>query len=69
MDKVTLKEIQQRLGISRTTFNERYKPFVVQLPSLTPVNIYDWASVKEWHEKRPRRKVGRKPKKQTQENV
>lgn len=58
---VTLVQIKKIFGISRTTFNEKYKPFVKQVPSLTNVNQYDYDSVKEWHESRPINKRGRKP--------
>lgn len=65
MDKpvtVTLKQIEKIFNISRTTFNEKYKAHVKQVPSLNHINLYDYDSVKEWHEKRPILQRGRKRK-------
>ena len=71
MDKkmnITLAQIKKIFGISRTTFNEKYKEHVQQVPSLTNVNLYDFDSVKEWHDKRPVSKRGRKVKSTSKSN-
>ena len=65
---VTLAQIKKIFNISRTTFNEKYKNHIKQTPSIGNVNLYDYDSVKEWHEKRPKQKRGRKSKFTNQSN-
>ncbi len=67
MTVVTRDEIQKMFGISRTTFNEKYKPFVKQVPSLSNINMYDLDSVKKWHQIRPKDEAG-PPRKVLDEN-
>lgn len=63
MNVVTREQIQEMFKISRTTFNEKYKPFVKQVPSLSHINHYDLESVQDWHAKRPKKESGRPRKK------
>lgn len=57
---ITIKEIEKEFGISRATFYQQYKDFVIQIPSLTKESIFDYQSVKKRHNDRNTLKQNKK---------
>lgn len=57
LELITVKEIMEELNISRNHFYLNYKPYVIQIPSLTKELKFDKHSVLEFHKKREAAKI------------